>query len=48
MSDLLLLGCFFIGVLNFALLIGLHSQLIDLGADLYYYSEQKSDGDEFE
>ena len=46
MMDLLLLGNFFLGLINLCLLISIGSQLIDLEADLYYYSECKCKGDD--
>ena len=45
MSDVLLLANFFLGLINLAILISIGSQLIDLEADLYYYSECKCKGD---
>lgn len=45
MIDLLLLGNFFLGLINLCLLISIGSQLIDIGADLYYYSECKCKGE---
>ena len=45
MSDVLLLASFFLGLINLVLLISIGSQLIDLEADLYYYSEMKNNGE---
>lgn len=39
MSNLILIGTFFIALINFVLLINISSHLIDIQADLYYYYE---------
>lgn len=46
MSNLVIIGIFFVGLINLVMLINISSQLIDIQADLYYYSERK--GDEIE
>ena len=46
MMDLLLLANFVLGLINLCLLISIGSQLIDLEADLYYYSELKGKGED--
>lgn len=43
MFDLLLISIFFIGLVNLVLCIGMFSQILDIQADLYFYSEQKGD-----
>lgn len=48
MSEFLLLCNFFVGLIILIVELAIISDLQDLRADLYYYSEQKSDGDEFE
>ena len=48
MSEFLLLCNFFIGLLILIVELAIISDLQDVRADLYYYSEQKFDGDEFE
>ena len=48
MSEFLLLCNFFIGLIILIVELAIIGDLQDLRADLYYYSEQKSDGDEFE
>ena len=46
MSDVLLLCNFFVGLIILIIELAIISDLQDLRADLYYYSEQKSDFDE--
>ena len=46
MSDLIVLGTFFICLINVMMLLAIISDLQDIRADLYYYSEQKSDFDD--
>ena len=46
MMDLILLANLFVSLINLCLLISIGSQLIDIGADLYYYSECKCKGDD--
>ena len=46
MTDILLITIFFICLINLVLVIGMFSQLLDLQADLYYYSELKNGGDD--
>lgn len=46
MMDLLLLANLFVSLINLCLLISIGSQLIDLEADLYYYSECKCKGED--
>ena len=41
--NLVIIGTFFIALINLVLLINISSQLIDIQADLYYYSEQKGE-----
>ena len=48
MSEFLLLCNFFVGLIILIVELAIITDLQDLRADLYYYSEQKSDGDEFE
>ena len=48
MSEFLLLCNFFVGLIILIVELAIINDLQDLRADLYYYSEQKSDGDEFE
>lgn len=43
MSDILLITIFFIGLVNLVLCIGMFSQILDIQADLYFYSEKKGD-----
>lgn len=45
MSNFLVLCTFFVGLLNIIILLTVINDLQELKADLYYYSEQKSDGD---
>ena len=45
MSNFLVLCTFFVGLLNIIILLAVINDLQELKADLYYYSEQKSDGD---
>ena len=47
-SEFLLLCNFFIGLIILIVELGIISDLQDLRADLYYYSEQKSDGEKDE
>lgn len=44
MGDLLLISTFFVSLINLVLIISANSELIDIQADLYYYSEQKVRG----
>ena len=46
MSEFLLLCNFFVGLIILIVELAIISDLQDLRADLYYYSEQKSDFDE--
>lgn len=46
MSDVLLLCNFFIGLIILIVELCIINDLQDIRADLYYYSEQKSDFDE--
>ena len=46
MSNLIVVGTFFICLINVIILLAIVSDLQDLRADLYYYSEQKCEGDE--
>lgn len=48
MSEFLLLCNFFIGIIILVVELAIISNLQDLRADLYYYSEQKSDGEKDE
>ena len=41
MSNLIIIGTFFIALINFILLINVSSQLLDIQADLYYYNEKE-------
>lgn len=45
MSDLIVLGTFFICLINVMILLAIINDLQYIRADLYYYSEQKSDDD---
>ena len=48
MSGVLLLGCFFIGLIVLIIQLSIISELQEIKADLYYYSEQKAgENDEF-
>lgn len=44
-SEFLLLCNFFIGLIILIVELAIISDLQDIRADLYYYSEQKNDGD---
>ena len=46
MSDLLLLSNFFLDLIILVIVISIGSQLVDLEADLYYYTEVKCKGDD--
>ena len=46
MSEFLLLCNFFVGLIILIIELAIISDLQDIRADLYYYSEQKSDFDE--
>lgn len=46
MSDLLLIGNFFVGLINLVVLISVASQLVDIEADLYYYNEKNGEDDD--
>ena len=48
MSEFLLLCNFFIGFIILIVELGIISDLQDLRADLYYYSEQKNGDDKIE
>ena len=48
MSEFLLLCNFFVGLIILAVELAIISDLQDLRADLYYYSEQKFNGDDIE
>lgn len=43
MSNLILIGTFFIALINLVILINISSQLIDIRADLYYYNETEDE-----
>lgn len=45
MSDVLLLANFFLSLINLVILVSVASQLVDIEADLYYYSECKCKGE---
>ncbi len=45
MSNFLVLCTFFVGLLNIIILLAVINDLEELKADLYYYSEQKCEGD---
>ena len=45
-SEFLLLCNFFVGLVIFIVELGIISDLQSIRADLYYYSEQKSDFDD--
>lgn len=48
MSGMLLLGCFFIVLIILIIQLSIISELQEIKADLYYYSEQKAgENDEF-
>lgn len=48
MSGVLLLGCFFIGLIILIIQLSVISELQEIKADLYYYSEQRAgESDEF-
>lgn len=48
MSGMLLLGCFFIGLIILIIQLSVISELQEIKADLYYYSEQRAgESDEF-
>ena len=48
MSGMLLLGCFFIGLIVLIIQLSIISELQEIKADLYYYSEQRAgESDEF-
>ena len=47
-SEFLLLCNFFIGIIILIVELAIISDLQDLRADLYYYSEQKTDGEKDE
>ena len=46
MSEVLLLCNFFVGLAIFIVELGIINDLQSIRADLYYYSEQKSDFDD--
>lgn len=46
MSEFLLLCNFFVGLIILIIELGIISDLQDVRADLYYYSEQKGDFDD--
>ena len=46
MSELLLLSNFFLNLIILVVVVSVASQLVDLEADLYYYTEVKCDGDD--
>ena len=48
MSGVLLLGCFFIGLIILIIQLSIIGELQEIKADLYYYSEQRAgESDEF-
>ena len=48
MSGVLLLGCFFIGLIILIIQLSIINELQEIKADLYYYSEQRAgESDEF-
>ena len=47
MSGVLLLGCFFIGLIILIIQLSIINELQEIKADLYYYSEQVGGNDEF-
>lgn len=48
MSEFLLLCNFFVGLIILVVELAIISDLQDVRADLYYYSEQKLNGDDVE
>ena len=46
MSDLLLLSNFFLDLIILVIVISVASQLVDIEADLYYYTEVKCKGED--
>ena len=46
MSDVLLLANFFLNLIVLVVVISVAGQMVDIEADLYYYSELKDKGDD--
>ncbi len=46
MNEVFIIMILFLGIINLILLLNLISDLYEIRADLYYYSETKEKGDE--